>query len=413
MPNINFRFTIQPYQTQAVNSVVKVFDTQPFQVSNRFRRDLGDMPSQSSLFMPNFEGEDIAAGYANADITLSDALILKNTQSIQKNNNIIVDQDIDKSLGQCTLDIEMETGTGKTYVYIKTMFELNKLYGWSKFIIVVPSIAIREGVYKSFSMMENHFMETYHKKARVFVYNSSNLSELDSFSRSADLQVMIINMQAFNSFDASKNKDGRGGNEAARIIFSERDDFGSRRPIDVIAANKPIIILDEPQKMGGKNTQDALRQFNPLFTLNYSATHKDKHNLVYVLDALDAYNNKLVKKIEVKGFDLENLKGTEQYLYLSEIKLSPKVPPRARIELEIKYDKYIKRETRIVDVDDNLYVLSKELEQYKGYHVSEISPGGLSENDLGYISFTNGIKLYVGEVQGNISEKDIRRVQIR
>lgn len=413
MPNINFRFTIQPYQSQAVNSVVKVFDTQPFQVSNKFRRDLGNMPSQSSLFMPNFEGDDIAAGYANADITLSEAQIFKNIQSIQQRNNIIVDQDIDKSLGRCTLDVEMETGTGKTYVYIKTMFELNKLYGWSKFIIVVPSIAIREGVFKSFSMMENHFMETYHKKARVFIYNSSNLSELDSFSRSADLQVMIINMQAFNSFDASKNKDGRGGNEAARIIFSERDDFGSRRPIDVIAANKPIIILDEPQKMGGEKTQDALRQFNPLFTLNYSATHKDKHNLVYVLDALDAYNNKLVKKIEVKGFDLENLKGTDQYLYLAEIILSPKVPPRARIELEIKYNKFIKRETRIVDIDDNLYVLSRELEQYKGYHINEISPGGLSENDLGYISFTNGVKLYVGEVKGNISEKDIRRVQIR
>lgn len=185
----------------------------------------------------------------------------------------------------------METGTGKTYVYIKTMFELNKRYGWSKFIVVVPSIAIREGVKKSFEITADHFMEHYGKKARFFVYNSSNLNQLDNFSSGSGINVMIINTQAFAS---SLKEDGRS--KEARIIYSKRDEFGSRRPIDVIKANRPIIILDEPQKMGGAVTQKALKNFNPLFTLNYSATHAVQHNTVYVLDALDAFNKRLVKK---------------------------------------------------------------------------------------------------------------------
>ena len=227
-----------------------------------------------------------------------------------------------KDLGRCSLDIEMETGTGKTYAYIKTMFELNKKYGWSKFIVVVPSIAIREGVKKSFEITADHFMEHYGKKARFFIYNSSNLNQLDNFSSSSGINVMIINTQAFAS---SLKEDGRS--KEARIIYSKRDEFGSRRPIDVIKANRPIIILDEPQKMGGEVTQKALKNFNPLFSLNYSATHAKHHNLIYVLDALDAFNKKLVKKIEVKGFEVKNFRGTDSYLYLEQIVLSSKKPP--------------------------------------------------------------------------------------
>lgn len=208
----------------------------------------------------------------------------------------------------------METGTGKTYVYIKTMFELNKRYGWSKFIVVVPSIAIREGVKKSFEITVDHFMEHYGKKARFFIYSSANLNQLDSFSSDSGINVMIINTQAFAaSMNEEKNVEGRKGDAAARIIFSKRDEFGSRRPIDVIAANRPIIIMDEPQKMGGEVTQKTLAKFNPLFVLNYSATHAKQHNLVYVLDALDAYNKRLVKRIEVKGFEVKNFRGTDQY----------------------------------------------------------------------------------------------------
>ena len=296
----------------------------------------------------------------------------------------------------------METGTGKTYVYIKTIFELNKRYGWSKFIVVVPSIAIREGVYKSFQITQDHFMEHYGKKARFFIYNSKNLTELDNFSSSAGINVMIINIQAFNT---SLKEDARS--KEARRIYEKLDEFGSRRPIDVIKANRPILILDEPQKMGGDKTQAALANFTPLFCLNYSATHVQHHNLVYVLDAVDAYNKRLVKKIEVKGFELKNLRGTDQYLFLENIIISPKKPPMARIELEIKYQKSINRETRILGVDDDLYFESNEMEQYKGYHISDIDPL------RGTVTFTNGVVLSRGEVVGDVSEKDMRRIQIR
>lgn len=292
-------------------------------------------------------------------------------------------------------------GTGKTYVYIKTMYELNRNNGWSKFIIVVPSIAIREGVKKSLEMTQDHFMEAYQKKIRFFIYDSKNLNQLDSFSSDSGINVMIINMQAFNT---SLKEGGRGD---ARIIYSKRDQFGSRRPIDVIAANNPILILDEPQKMGGKATQNAINNFNPLFTLNYSATHAKQHNLVYALDAVDAYNKKLVKKIEVKGFQVKNLRGTDSYLYLDEIILSPKHPPKAKIEFEINYKKSINRETRILSVDDNLFEISKGMEQYRGFRISEIDPISAK------VTFTNVEVVQRGEPTGDVSEKDIRRVQIR
>ncbi len=239
-------------------------------------------------------------------------------------------------------------------------------------------------------------MEYYGKKARFFIYNSKNLQDIDSFSSSADLSVMIINVQAFNA----RGKD-------ARRIRMELDEFGSRRPIDVIQANRPIVILDEPQKMGGSKTQESLKEFLPLFTLNYSATHKEHHDLVYVLDALDAYKMKLVKKIEVKGFDIKNLRGTEGYLFLEGMIISPDHAPKARLEFEIRYNTSVNRETRIVAVDDDLYSLSKNMEQYKGYHINEIDP------IQGIITFTNGVEIHTGEVRGDASEKDIRRVQIR
>lgn len=396
MAAMKFKFTIQGYQTDAVNSVVKVFSGQPFQDKVSYRRDAGSQDDDRTLFNWQQSDEDLFMGFANAPVALSETQLLHNIREVQNDNNIKESSSLAKHLGACSLDVEMETGTGKTYVYIKTMFELNKRYGWSKFIVVVPSIAIREGVQKSFQTMQDHFMEQYGKKARFFVYNSKNLTDIDQFSSSADLSVMIINVQAFNA----RGKD-------ARRIRMELDEFGSRRPIDVIQANRPIVILDEPQKMGGKKTQEALKEFHPLFTLNYSATHEEHHDLVYVLDALDAYRMKLVKKIEVKGVDIHNLRGTDGYLFLENIVISPKKPPRARLEFEIKYDKSIKRETRIVGVDDDLYALSKEMEQYQGYHINDIEP------IRGIVTFTNGVEIHTGEVLGDVSEKDIRRVQIR
>ena len=386
MAEMKFKFTIQGYQTDAVNSVVRVFAGQPYQDKISYRRDTGTQEIERDLFNYNLSDEELYMGFANAPVALDQYQILKNIQDVQNDNNIKESSSLAKHMGACSLDVEMETGTGKTYVYIKTMFELNKQYGWSKFIVVVPSIAIREGVQKSFEMMQDHFMEQYGKKARFFVYNSKNLTDIDNFSSSADLSVMIINVQAFNA----RGKD-------ARRIRMELDEFGSRKPIDVIQANRPIVILDEPQKMGGEKTQESLKEFNPLFTLNYSATHKEHHDLVYVLDALDAYRMKLVKKIEVKGFDIKNLRGTDGYLFLEDIVISPKKPPMARLEFEISYDKSINRETRIVGVDDDLYTLSKGMEQYKGYHINEIDP------IRGIVTFTNNVEIHTGEVLGDVS----------
>ena len=418
---MKFNFKIQQYQTNAVDAVVKVFSGQGFHEGIHYIRDLGikpEMPAEplftgpeqmsfvpvnQQLSVDDIEDDD--TGLKNEELSLSDTQLLQNIHKLQSENNIKLSPELVKGLGRCSLDIEMETGTGKTYVYIKTMFELNKVYGWSKFIVVVPSIAIREGVKKSFDTMADHFMEYYGKKARVFIYDSQNLNQLDNFSAGSGIQVMIINTHAFaRSFAA---QEGKKQNKEQLIIYSKRDEFASRRPIDVIKANRPILILDEPQKMGGAVTQNALKHFNPLFTLNYSATHAVQHNLVYVLDALDAFNKRLVKKIEVKGFEVKNLRGTDSYLFLEQIVLSPKKPPMARIEMEIGYNKSVNRETRILGVDDNLYHISQEMEQYRGYTISEEDPLRGTE------TFTNSGVLHTGEVRGDVSETDMRRIQIR
>lgn len=407
---MKFNFKIQKYQTEAVEAVVNVFNGQRKMDKLSYRRDVGTYKGGMYQQMIVTEDEEGVAfidptddtGYKNSEIELTDGQLLTNLHQLQSGNNIKHSEKLNNDLGRVSLDVEMETGTGKTYVYIKTMFELYEKYGWSKFIIVVPSIAIREGVKKSFEMTVDHFMEHYKQKARFFIYNSSNLNHLDSFSQNDKINVMIINTQSFAS---SLKEDGKS--KEARIIYSKRDEFGSRRPIDVIAANRPIIILDEPQKMGGAVTQKALKNFNPLFSLNYSATHAVKHNTVYVLDALDAFNKKLVKKIEVKGFEVKNFRGTDSYLYLEQIILSSKKPPMAKIELEISYNKSTNRETRNLGVEDNLYYVSQEMQQYKGYTISEIDPL------TGTVTFTNGETIKTGEVVGDVSEIDMRRIQIR
>lgn len=407
MWKLKFNFKIQQYQTDAVDAVVKVFNGQGFHDKINYIRDLGNT-EQNLSSQVSFDENEIMddTGYKNELVELSDEQLLQNIQNLQSQNNIKLSSSLVKDLGRCSLDIEMETGIGKTYVYIKTMFELNKKYGWSKFVIVVPSIAIREGVKKSFEITADHFMEHYGKKARFFIYNSSNLNQLDNFSSSSGINVMIINTQAFaRSF--SEVKEGKKKNKEQLIIYDKRDEFGSRRPIDVIKANRPIIILDEPQKMGGEVTQKALKNFNPLFSLNYSATHAKQHNLVYVLDALDAFNKKLVKKIEVKGFEVKNFRGTDSYLYLEQIVLSSKKPPMAKIEFEVMQSTGLKRKTRILGVGDDLYYVSQEMEQYNGYTISEIDPL------RGTVTFTNGEVIKAGDVVGDVSEKDMRRIQIR
>ena len=407
---MKFKFKTQQYQTDAINAVIDVFAGQQYHQRSEYTRDLGIRFNNLNGYEKisfNFDGtderliaesdEEYNLGFSNPRIEISQEQLLSNIQNLQELANIKTSSYISNKLGAVDLDVEMETGTGKTYCYIKTMFELNKKYGFCKFIVVVPSIAIREGVYKTFQMTQDHFMDIYGKKARFFIYNSGKLNALDSFSSSSSINVMIINIQAFNA---------RGAD--ARRIYEELDEFQSRRPIDVISSNRPILILDEPQKMSGEATQESLTRFKPLFSINYSATHRVQHNLVYVLDALDAYNKKLVKKIEVKGFTIKNLKGTNGYMYLQDIITSPNKPPMAKIEFEILYkNAKINRETRNLAVADNLYQISNEMEQYKGYIVSDIDPINNK------VVFLNGEELELGNAVGDVSEMDIRRIQIR
>ena len=395
---MKFKFKIQQYQTDAVESTVSVFAGQPSKTNTQYRRDLG---KQKQQLKAEFEEEYV--GYRNADVELSSTQLLENIHHQQVQNDIPLSKSLatTNGLGACSLDVEMETGTGKTYVYIKTMFEMNKRFGWSKFIVVVPSIAIREGVYKSFTMLEEHFMELYGKKARYFIYNSANLTQIDSFSSDASINVMIINVQAFNT----SFKEG-AANKEARIIYSKRDDFQSRRPIDVIAANRPIIIMDEPQKMEGEATQRALKNFKPLFVLNYSATHKTSHNCIYALDAYDAYKQRLVKKIQVKGITVQNLLGTQSYIYFDSIILSKNHAPVVRLEIEVKGASSTRRQLCKFEQGDSLFAIS-QLPAYKDFVITEINP--LTNT----VYFQNGKQLRQGEVMGDVSEKAIQQIQIR
>lgn len=401
---MKLKFKTQAYQTAAVQAVVDCFKGQvPQHGGVRYRLDTGVKPSQpvlpqASLNLAVETAIDKEAAFRNADITLPDEALLNNLQQVQREQHLPVSDTLVKNnIARVNLDVEMETGTGKTYCYIKTIFELNKQYGWSKFIIVVPSIAIREGVAKSLEITAAHFLETYQKKARFFIYNSKQLHQLESFSSDAGINVMIINVQAFNA----TGKDNRR-------IYEELDDFQSRKPIDVISANRPILILDEPQKMEGDKTLGSLANFKPLMILRYSATHKTAHNKIHRLDALDAYNQKLVKKIAVRGISVKGLAGTNAYLYLQNIDIFASKPPVARVEFEQKLKSgAIKREVRKLSKGDNLFDLSNELDQYRGYVVSDIN--AITDT----LSFTNGVELVAGEASGDVNESALRRIQIR
>jgi type III restriction enzyme len=402
---MKIKFKTQAYQSAAVQAVVDCFAGQaPAHGGVRYRLDPGaaqPAPSGPQVALPLEDApsaHDQEAAFRNGDITLTTDQLLGNVQKMQRQQNLPVSPRlVSTKVCGVNLDIEMETGTGKTYCYIKTMFDLHEAYGWSKFIVVVPSIAIREGVTKSLQIMADHFLETYKKKARFFTYNSKQLHHLESFSSDAGINVMVINVQAFNA----TGKD-------ARRIYEELDDFQSRRPIDVISANRPILILDEPQKMEGGKTLDSLVNFKPLMVLRYSATHKTTHNKIHRLDALDAYNQKLVKKIDVRGIAVKGLAGTNAYLFLQSIDISTTKPPVARVELEIKLASGdIKQVPRKLGKGDNLFDLSNGLNQYQGYVVADIN----ANTDT--LSFTNGVELSVGEAVGDVNEATLRRIQIR
>ncbi|MDP9880278.1 type III restriction enzyme [Variovorax boronicumulans] len=391
---MKLKFKTQAYQSAAVQAVVNCFTGQPPASAEAITYRID--PGQAKKGVEDLFSE---SGFKNADLTLSDVQLLDNIQQVQRGQNMPVDNSLAKSkVARINLDVEMETGTGKTYCYIKSIFELNRRYGWSKFIIVVPSIAIREGVAKSLEITAEHFLETYRKKARFFIYNSKQLHHLESFSSDAGINVMVINVQAF----AARGADNRR-------IYDVLDDFHSRRPIDVISANRPILILDEPQKMEGAQTLKSLEEFKALMVLRYSATHKTTHNRIHRLDALDAYNQKLVKKIAVRGIAVKGQAGTAGYLYLQSIEISSKKPPEARVEYEQKLaGGNIKRIVKKLSKGDNLYDLSNQLDQYRdGFVVSDIN----ANTDT--LSFTNGLELTVGDATGDVTEAALRRIQIR
>ena len=392
---MKIQYKHQKFQADAAKAVVDVFAGQPY-LTPTYMMDRGSGYIQQSLT------DDVDfTGWSNQKIVpeLSDHLILEHIQKIQRTNQIQPSSKLEGRSEGFNLTIEMETGVGKTYTYIKTMYELNRAYGWSKFIIVVPSIAIREGVYKSFQMTQEHFAEEYGKKIRFFIYNSAQLTEIDRFASDSSINVMIINSQAFNA----KGKD-------ARRIYMKLDEFRSRRPIDIIAKTNPILIIDEPQSVEGKQTKERLKEFQPLLTLRYSATHKSDsiYNMIYRLDAMEAYNKRLVKKIAVKGITETGSTATDSYLYLEGLNLS-KGDPTATLQFEVKMASGTpKKKSRVVKIGDNLYDYSGGLEEYKnGFVVKQID--GRDDS----VEFLNGIKIYAGDVMGAVDEDQLRRIQIR
>lgn len=388
---MKLQFKHQKFQADAAKAVVDVFAGQPY-LTPSYMMDKGDGSYQIEL-----DEEEKFTGWRNERIipALSDARILENLQKIQRANQIAPSPKLE---GRYNLTIEMETGVGKTYTYIKTMYELNKHYGWSKFIVVVPSIAIREGVYKSFQVTQEHFAEEYGKKIRFFIYNSAKLTEIDRFASDSSVNVMIINSQAFNA----RGKD-------ARRIYMKLDEFRSRRPIEIIAKTNPVMIIDEPQSVEGKQTKERLKEFCPLLTLRYSATHKSDnlYNMIYRLDAMEAYNKRLVKKISVKGITETGSTATEGYVYLESINLS-KADPTATIQFDYKGAVSVRKVTRKVGIGFNLYDNSNNMEEYRDNFVVKFIDG--RDN---HVEFLNGIKIFAGDVVGKVSEEQLRRIQIR
>ena len=390
---MKLQFKHQKFQADAAKAVVDVFAGQPY-LTPTYLMDRGSDTHQLTLEEMSF------TGWRNEPIVpeLSDQVVLEHLNKIQRASQIAPSPRLE---GRYNLTIEMETGVGKTYTYIKTMYELNQHYGWSKFIVVVPSVAIREGVYKSFQVTQEHFAEEYGKKIRFFIYNSAQLTEIDRFASDSSINVMIINSQAFNA----RGKD-------ARRIYMKLDEFRSRRPIDIIAKTNPILIIDEPQSVEGKQTKERLKEFTPLLTLRYSATHKSDsiYNMVYRLDAMEAYNKKLVKKIAVKGITESGSTATDGYVYLEGINLS-KADPTATIQFDYMGKSGLRKISRKVGIGYNLYDNSGDvtkLEEYKNGFVVKAIDG---RDDS--LEFLNGVKLYAGDVVGKVTEEQLRRIQIR
>jgi type III restriction enzyme len=383
---VQLRFKLQRYQTEAVDAVADCFAGQPGPGDWRLRDR-----------RPPFGPPDSGGG--NGEIALSPARLLANIQAVQRARGLPVSPALAPSPGCApgtpSLDVEMETGTGKTYVYTKTIMELNRRYGWSRFVIVVPSLAIREGVRKSFEVTAAHFRQAYGRAPLAFSYSSAQLHELARFAADPGVHVMIINIQAFNA-----------ASQDSRRIYEELDELQSRRPIDMISASQPVVIIDEPQRTATARSLAALSRLSPLMLLRYSATHRVEHNKVYRLDARDAYNQRLVKRIAVRGITARGLAGRDAYLYLAAIEVAPGARPRARAELEVRTRSGVSRQTRLLSCGASLYTTSGGLAVYRGLSITDI------DAVRGVIELSSGDVVAAGQVTTDGTEAARRRLQI-
>ena len=365
----------QQFQLDAINSVVNLFEGQP-------------MRSSGMLFVDEIENELLPAeGVGNA-LYISNEQILKNLQNVQKQNEI----EISKELDGMHFSVEMETGTGKTYVYLRSIYELNKNYGFKKFVIVVPSIAIREGVLKNLEITFEHFQNLYNKTPVNFeVYDASKVSNLRNFASSNAIQILVINIDSF-----AKDEN---------IINRQNDKLTGRKPIEFIQAVKPIVIVDEPQNMESENRKKAIENLNYLCTLRYSATHINRYNMVYSLDPVKAYDLGLVKQIEVDSIITEN-DFNAAYLSLEKV-TATKTRTSAKIKIDVNTKDGVKRKSLTAKLGDDLYKLSGNREIYKtGYVINEIDVRD------GFISLSNGEYIFVGDTFGGLTD-EIMKVQIR
>jgi type III restriction enzyme len=374
---MRLRFKVQRYQTEAVDAVAGCFAGQP-------RHD---------------PAGDTEPG--NAEIALSPAELLENIRAVQHARGLPLSSALAASPAAAApdtpnLDVEMETGTGKTYVYIKTIMELHRRYGWSKFIVVVPSIAIRAGVARSFEITAAHFRQAYGSIPHAFCYSSARLHEIERFASDAGLQVMIINIQAFNAAGAD-----------SRRIYDVLDAFQSRRPIDVISATRPVVIIDEPQKIGAAKSLAALSRLSPLMVLRYSATHRVEHNQVHRLDALDAYQQKLVKRIAVRGITVRGLAGAAAYLYLDGVETAPGRGPRARVELEVRTASGISRQVKRLAAGAGLHQAAGGIEAYRGLFIAGVD----ARREV--IELSDGTVLGAGQANADVTDETRRRIQVR
>ena len=395
---MKLKFVDQQYQTDAVNAICDIFEG--CEVKDSLFTIEVNSPNQLSY--DSSEGVDYFIGHSNK-LTINNFVMLENVQNIQERNDI----QISKDLQNRNFTIEMETGTGKTYVYTKTILELNKRYGFTKFIIVVPSIAIKEGVNSSLNITKEHFMEKYDNVIyNYFVYDSSHLERIREFATSTNIEIMIINIDAFRKSFADPSKETK-----ANLIHRESDRLNGNKPIDLIASTNPIVIIDEPQSVDGtKKSKDAIQSLNPLCTLRYSATHKELYNLMYRLTPVDAYQQNLVKKIEVASI---TSKDTSAKPYIKLLSVSDKKGFSCRIEIYVKNKKdgSISKKCVTAKLNDDVWELSNEVDYYenKNYIVDNIDcfPGEES------LVFSNGEILNIGEVIGKIDEAVIKKSQIR